>query len=361
MDWIIFGDDWNAHPSTTQHLTRNLPVDDRVLWINSIGMRAPGVKDWRRALDKARPAAPAAAATTRPNMRVLTPRVLPWHERPAARAINARLLQRAIQDAADDLQLSDPAILTANPAALPYLGELDHARLGYLRLDDYARLPGVDPSLVHTYEPAIMHRADVVFATARGLLPGAASCRRAQYLPQGVDVEHFAATPLDIPEGKVVGFFGLFAEWIDDGLIEAAAIARPDWTFELLGPRRVTPAALTALPNIRWRDALPYAALPQAISHWRAAWLPFRMDKLTAQVNPLKLREYLASGLPTASAPLPEIAGYPVTPLRSVHDVTAWLDEVEAYDTTTARLARRAHVRADSWAHRAAALRAALA
>ena len=363
MDWIIFGDDWGAHPSTTQHLTRGLPADDRVIWINSIGMRAPALGDWRRAAHKvgAMLTRPAPRAATAPTPHIISPRVLPWHASPAARALNARMLGAAVRGAMEELGMREVCALTANPAALPYLDAIQPARMAYLRLDDYALLPGVDPALVHTYEPAIMHRADAVFATARGLMPRAASCHEAHYLPQGVDMAHFGAGPLEIPQGKVVGFFGLFAEWIDAELIAACAQARPDWTFELLGPRRVQPGALCALPNVRWRDAVPYAQLPEAIGHWRAAWMPFRMDELTAQVNPLKLREYLAAGLPTASTPLPELGDYPVTPIRTAADVLAWLDEVEAHDSPTARAARRAHVRADSWIARAATLRAALA
>ena len=56
MDWIVFGDDWGAHPSTTQHLIVNLPREDRILWVDSIGMRQPKLRvvDVRRIWNKAR-------------------------------------------------------------------------------------------------------------------------------------------------------------------------------------------------------------------------------------------------------------------------------------------------------------------
>ena len=54
MDWIIFGDDWGRHPSTTQHLVSRFQENDRILWIDSIGMRSPklSVTDGARAIRK---------------------------------------------------------------------------------------------------------------------------------------------------------------------------------------------------------------------------------------------------------------------------------------------------------------------
>lgn len=38
---IVFGEDWGAHPSSTQHLIKNLQSRYEIIWINSIGMRKP--------------------------------------------------------------------------------------------------------------------------------------------------------------------------------------------------------------------------------------------------------------------------------------------------------------------------------
>ena len=37
---LIFSDDWGRHPSSCQHLARRLLRRHRVLWVNTIGMRA---------------------------------------------------------------------------------------------------------------------------------------------------------------------------------------------------------------------------------------------------------------------------------------------------------------------------------
>ena len=38
---VVFADDWGRHPSSCQHLVRQLVDDCDVVWINTIGTRRP--------------------------------------------------------------------------------------------------------------------------------------------------------------------------------------------------------------------------------------------------------------------------------------------------------------------------------
>ncbi len=369
VDWLVFGDDWGAHPSTTQHLVRHLPAEDRVIWVNSIGMRSPRLRraDLARVAGRlrsmwgGRPAATDRATPER--VRVVTPRFVPFHDHAAARLANARLIGGAIDAARREAGMGALTALVSNPVAGRYLADLPVRRTGYLRLDDYPHLPGVDAALVEPAERFMFARADVVFGTARALLPPAdAVTGRLCYLPQGVDHPHFAGPAHPVPASKVIGFFGLLAEWVDGALIAAAARACPDWTFEFVGPTRQVPAGLTDAPNVVLKPGVPYAALPQAIAHWRAGWVPFEVSTLTEGVNPLKLREYLAAGLPAASTPLPEAVslGDEVTIVRDADDVARWVRSFVDADTDARRAARRRAMEAHGWSARARTLRAEL-
>ncbi len=365
---LVFGDDWGAHPSTTQHLVRHLPAGDRVVWVDSIGMRAPrlGLRDarrvWSRLVGRRRAGASASAsAASRPGMRVVSPRILPWHRQ--FHRLNRPLLQREIRAAMAALSIDEADVLVANPVAELYLSGLPVRRVSYLRLDDYPLLPGVDGDLVAPLEAALTARADAVIATARALLGGPEQARGSgrHYLPQGVDLAHFGKVGASPPGSRVLGFFGLLARWLDLELIAAVARRQPDWTLELLGPVALTAAELeplSALDNIVLRPGVPYAQLPDAIAHWQAAWAPFAVSDVTVGVNPLKLREYLAAGLPSACTPLPEAAALQpaVTIASNADEIGGWLDEAAA-DTAAARAGRRASVADDGWAARAATLR----
>jgi len=67
---------------------------------------------------------------------------------------------------------------------------------------------------------------------------------------------------------------------------------------------------VASLPNVHLLGQQPYSALPAYCRGFDVGVIPFRMNELTLRVNPLKLREYLAAGLPVVSTPLPEVVRY---------------------------------------------------
>ena len=90
MTWLVFGDDWGRHPSTTQHLARQLGERSRVIRIDSIAMRSPKLNatDARRVWGRLRGnGAPKGAAASdpawlvRPRPRIPRPgtSLRPWH------------------------------------------------------------------------------------------------------------------------------------------------------------------------------------------------------------------------------------------------------------------------------------------
>ncbi|MGF1643284.1 MAG: hypothetical protein ACFCUJ_06530 [Thiotrichales bacterium] len=368
MDWIFFGDDWAGHASTTQHLVRALPSEDRVLWINSIGMRSPrfNLRDLRRIVTKLaqgrreRDADDTVAAATR-DVTVLAPRVVPFHLNRQAQRYNRALLGREIANASAQLGLRNPVLATVSPVVDLYLEAIPHQHLVYLRLDDYGRLNGVDPALIEATEPTLMKHADLVVATAKALMPSTTRRGDALYLPQGVDTAHFGQVSLRPPRQRILGFFGLIAEWIDFDLIRAVAKAAPDWTLEFIGPVRYKPAAMNGLANVRWKPAVSYAQLPSAIRDWSCAWIPMVVNPLTDAVNPLKAREYLAAGLPTHSVPLPEVRDLCTSTDISLETdplaIVAWMEREFEADGEARRFARRASVAAHGWPMRSQLLR----
>lgn len=359
MTWLVFGEDWGRHPSTTQHLARRLAEAGPMIWLDSIGMRSPrlGLADLHRIATKARaltgapvatPGAPAPSGMVRAR-----PLVLPWHRSSLAVAWNRRSIARAVEGAAAGAP--GPMVqLVAYPTPALYTGAFPGAPVVYLRLDDFSRIPGVDAGLMAECDARLLEEADLVAATSRSLLPS--DPRRGLYLPQGVDAALFGQAPLTPPVEKVLGFFGMLAPWVDVDLMIEVAQAAPEWTLEIVGRTDVDTTRLRALPNVRLRPPVPYQELPAVLSRWRASWIPFRMDELTVAVNPLKLRESLAAGLPTFSTPMPEAALPEATCGSTVAEVLAWLRGPVLQDDAAARTRRRASVASDSWDARAALL-----
>src|SRR3954471_15867485 len=88
-DMLCFSHDWSGDPLSKTHLMRLLSRDNRILWVNSIGYRAPSASaaDVSRALNKLKAAAQPIKEVER-NIFVLNPLAIPVHGIPWMRVVN---------------------------------------------------------------------------------------------------------------------------------------------------------------------------------------------------------------------------------------------------------------------------------
>jgi hypothetical protein len=98
----------------------------------------------------------------------------------------------------------------------------------------------------------------------------------------------------------------------------------------------------------------PYEQLPAYCRGFDVGLIPFRMNRLTRAVNPIKLREYLAAGLPVVSSPMQAVLGY-APAVRCAQNLEQFLVACESA-LDEARQGgwggRQRLVRAESWAAR---------
>lgn len=71
-----------------------------------------------------------------------------------------------------------------------------------------------------------------------------------------------------------------------------------------------------------------YDQLPAYCKGFDIAICPFVINELTLAANPLKLREYLAAGLPVVATAIPEAQGLG-TLLRVAHSSAHFLDQIQ--------------------------------
>lgn len=366
-DLIVFGEDWGAHPSSTQHLISNLPGDRRVLWVNSIGLRSPrlALRDARRAAGKLaaslrRPRSGfPESGTVPPPGPVMQPLVLPMARGRLGRFLNRASLRHSVGRAARTAGLRRPVLWLSLPSAVDALGGLRGAATVYYCGDDFGALAGVDHAAARAFEAELAERADLILAASPALADRFPAARTV-LLEHGVDFDLFA-TPVppapDLPDGPVAGFYGTLAPWIDVDLIAATARLLPAWRFLLIGPVRTDVSTLAAMPNVVLAGPRGHGELPGYSQHWTAGLIPFRDTPQIRACNPLKLREYLAAGRPVLSTFFPALAPY--RHLTSVHDTAEGLAaalEVARDDEPAgaAAAARRQAVATEGWPGRAA-------
>jgi glycosyltransferase involved in cell wall biosynthesis len=105
----------------------------------------------------------------------------------------------------------------------------------------------------------------------------------------------------------VIGFFGLIADWVDVDLMADVAKHFSHGSLVVLGKSTTDTSVLEQLPNVHLLGRKPYDQLPAYCKGFDVALNPFRLNELTLNANPLKVREYLAAGLPVVSTPIPEV------------------------------------------------------
>ena len=317
-DLICFCNDWDGDPLSKKQIVTRLAQQNRILWVNSTGTRNPTVSahDFRRAWKKLRDFS-SGSRTVAKNISVFSPLVIPFHGNRLARWLNRHILSWSLRRACQTLGFRKPITLTFVPSSAGVAGSLGERLVIYYCVDEYSQFTGTDRAAIANMEQTLMERSDLVVVSSSRLLETKLPYNRnTRLISHGVDVDHFrkacfagTAIPADCPvtKGPVIGFFGLIADWVDLEVVRYMAKARPEWTVLMIGEIRTDISTLRELPNVHLLGRRDYKSLPGYCKAFDVAILPFVVNELTLAANPLKLREYLAAGLPVVATPLPEV------------------------------------------------------
>ena len=317
-DIICFCNDWAGDPLSKKQIVTRMAKHNRILWVNSTGNRNPtaSAHDLRRAWKKLKEFGQGCRRVAE-NTHVFSPLVIPFHGSRAARAFNQRFYAACLRRACRKLRFRNPIVLTFVPSSADVIGSLDAKLVIYYCVDEYSQFSGTNKDAILAMERKLIERSSLVIVSADRLLESKRQYNRNTFLiTHGVDVEHFrkaclanTEVPPDSPrsEGPLVGFFGLIEDWVDMPLIRQLAQARPTWSFVLIGEVRTDASPVADLLNVHLLGRRTYQSLPSYCKAFDVAILPFTWNELTLAANPLKLREYLAAGLPVVATPLPEV------------------------------------------------------
>jgi len=202
------------------------------------------------------------------------------------------------------------------PMAIPFTDHLSPDLVVYDCMDELAAFKFA-PVALKENEKTLLKKADVVFTGGYSIYESKKNSHHNIYpFPSSIDKEHFgtARTAKKDPEDQAhiphprFGFFGVIDERLDIDMIAQAAALRPEWQFVIIGPVvKIDPATLPRLSNIHYLGGKNYKELPQYLSGWDVALIPFAMNESTKFISPTKTPEYLAAGIPVISTPIKDV------------------------------------------------------
>lgn len=364
--------DWWYHNRAHSdfQLMREIAAHRRVLVVNSIGMRMPlpgrSTHVTRRILRKLRSVAKLVRRPVPelPQYYVMSPLPLPFYCSRGLRAVGAALVRAQVRAVCLGIGMRTPVIMTTLPTAWDVVRPMRRHSLVYNRSDRHSEFPEADRATIEALERELLSHADHVLYASRSLLASerALTGDRAHFLDHGVDIEHFRHRGLDelpvdlaeIPEPRV-GFFGALDDFlVDFDLLERVAAELPEVSLVLIGDANHPMDRFEKYPNVHWLGFRPYGQIPTYGSGFAVGIMPWLDNPWITHANPVKLKEYLALGLPVVSTPFAEIVHY----ADRVHVAATPADFVAAIRSSLADRSpgtpqsRRASVLGASWAAR---------
>lgn len=212
--------------------------------------------------------------------------------------------------------LKDFAFWYYTPMALEFSRKFSPSVLIYDCMDELSAFKFA-PSSLKKLEKELFGVADVVFTGGHSLY----EAKQHQHanifpFPSSIDKQHFlkARTYKKSPRDQReitrprIGFFGVIDERFDIDLIREMAEKKPGWQFILIGPVvKIDPQTLPQNDNIFYLGSKTYLELPEYLSGWDVALIPFLLNESTQFISPTKTPEYLAAGIPVVSAAIKDV------------------------------------------------------
>lgn len=342
-------------------LATRLAGTRRVLLVNSIGTRLPMPGRSSSTLRRIRRKLGSVLRGVRrpipglPDFYVYSPFVLPAYGSAAGRRLATALVRLQVGVVTRRLGMRTPSVLVTPPTAWEAVRRMRRRTLVYNRSDKHSAWTEVHGPTIERYERELLRHADTVLYVSEALMDADSALvgDRAVFLDHGVDTELFRPGLAPAPElagvpGPRIGYFGAFRDYtVDAELLRRIATELPDCSIVLVGPSTMDLSAVEALPNVYRFGTQPHERIPEFGAGFDVAIMPWLDNDWIRHCNPIKLKEYLALGLPVVTTDFAEAHRWPVRTARGAEQFVAAVRDCLAHPGDAA--ARRDSVAGESW------------
>ncbi|BAL80561.1 glycosyltransferase [Caldisericum exile] len=232
------------------------------------------------------------------------------------------------------------------------------AKTIYDCVDDHASFGGlVNRQFVNELEKKMVQVSDIVITTGNKFLKDKLRKfgKDPIQIPNGVDYPLFSKW-LQIKDTlkikKQIVYVGAIASWFDIELVKFLLETLPDFEVLLIGFNSVDISQLLKERNIKFLGKLPQDQFAPILWESAVGIIPFKINDLTKNIDPLKIYEYLAAGVPVVSTPVGNVSNLPVYVASTKEDFVEKIKIAVNEDSIEKRIKRTLDAKEYSWEKR---------
>ena len=244
------------------------------------------------------------------------PRWLPLTGRAPFRQLSLRAFLLAVSLVSGTTFGKRPIVWFAKPRMVDYVGHIQARQSVYHVVDEYSGYGQPGNSEEHVTDPIeirMLRSVDTVIVVTTSLFESKSIYNSNTHIvANAADFAAYSddafAKPDDMRnlKGPVIGYSGLVAARLDLAMLQAAALAKPEWSFVFIGSINdawceTEISQLRDLPNVHMLGNKDVDEVPRYVHHFDVCIIPYVLNLRAQHASPLKLYEYAAASKPIVS------------------------------------------------------------
>lgn len=228
--------------------------------------------------------------------------------------LNSKIIEKSIKKVTQKLKFTNPIFINAFQPnfGLNLKKKFNEKLTIYYCYDEISEAQWCKKHGAWT-EFEFMKIVDAVVVSSKALLEKKKKIQTNTFLVKnGVDVGIFSDKK-DINKPKtIIGYIGTIDDRIDIELVKSLIKNMPEYKFLFVGRvmDKTVESSLNILPNVEFTGAKQPEELGIEMKKIDIGLIPFKKNEFTKNIYPLKINEYLASGMPVVSTDFADLTDF---------------------------------------------------